>query len=155
MKERNTSLRWCIIYFLWFGNPTRYEGFQFGNTALETPFRPSFSPSYITLRVSLPQKRCAKPWQQHLSLRYAAAFRYTARLATVYRKFEAMPSLEPRLHLTGRARLCHSCTRELRSQRPTDRNGPRRLWRVPAAMPNCATGRAGSKGLPSTVDRQL
>jgi hypothetical protein len=59
-----------------------------------------------------------------------------ARLASAYRRHEAMPSLVPRLHSTGRAHLCHSCTRGLlepddRQTDLPDTDG------VPAGRPAC------------------
>jgi hypothetical protein len=57
-----------------------------------------------------------------------------------------LPCLEPRLHVTGRAHLCHSCTRGLRPRvRPTGRTPP---TGVPVAEPKCATCRAGAWGSP-------
>ena len=102
------------------GSAARGSGTSASTPALETHFQPpNFRPLYITLNVSLPRGGRAKPQQNTSSLRYAASCRHEARLASAYRRLEVMPSLEPCLHSTGRAHLCHSCTRRLGAQRPT------------------------------------
>ena len=69
----------------------------------------------------------------------------SARVGVSYRRRAVMPSLEPRLHSTGRSHLCHSCTRAPRARRLDHPDGCRG---VPAGRP--ATGRAAREGHPSS-----
>jgi len=63
-------------------------------------------------------------------LLYAAAYRYTARLASAYRWRAVMPAHEPRLHSNNRANVCHYFPRGLRALRP-DPDNPRRYFLLP------------------------